>query len=146
MYHWRKEQLNMLGTVALILGLIGGFVSLIGTGWKCFREWVWNRLPAVRQLKKDQEKYTKLCQAAADHLALLKSLIDEIEDGCIQETLACLQDMRVTSDQATETVLYSLRQRLEHVIFSINNEAAVRQTSHNRKVKGLENETDTLEV
>ncbi len=126
--------------------LSGVTVASVAAIVKKTGSWLWNRLPAVRQLKKDQEKYTKLCQAEADHLALLKSLIDEIEDGCIQETLACLQDMRVTSDLATQQVLTILRQRLFRVIHRVNNEAANRQMYHNRKVKGITNETDTLEV
>ncbi len=129
----------MLGPIALILGIIGGFISLLVTIWKV-RGWIWNRLPAVQRLKKDQEKYSNLCKAEADHLALLKALIAELEDGCVQETIACLQSMRATADSVTPDVLSSLRQRLSRGIEHINNEAAVAQTLHNRSIRKLEDE------
>jgi hypothetical protein len=117
---------------------IGSFSALsVFSLLKVIASWAWNKLPAVQRLKKDQEVYSKLRKAEADHLARLKALIDEIEEGCIQETLACLKDMRVTSDLATQPVLTSLHQRLSNVIRHINNEAAAMQTSHNRIVGRL---------
>jgi hypothetical protein len=117
---------------------IGSFSALsVFSLLRVIASWAWNKLPAVQRLKKDQELYSKLRKAEADHLALSKALIDEIEEGCIQGTLACLKDMRVTSDLATQEVLTSLQQRLSNVIRRINNEAAAMQTSHNRIVGRL---------
>src|SRR5260370_18795390 len=91
---------------------IGSFSALsVLSIQKIIASWAWNKFPPVRQLKKDQEKYRKLCKEESYHLALLKALVDELEDGCTQETLACLKDMRVTSDLATQQVLTNLHQR-----------------------------------
>src|SRR5712692_2206227 len=98
----------------------------------------WSRLPAVQQLKKEQEKYSKLNGDAERNLAVLKALIHEIEDACVGETLSTLKDMRVTSGQATDQVLGSLRQRLQRAIYKINSEAADEMKRRNREVIKLE--------
>jgi len=126
--------------VSILQWIIGGsglsLLLILTTLWK-IRKWLWNQLPSVQQLKKDRAKYSQLCMAESDHLAHLKALIDELEERCVQETLACLQDMRTMPDFATQDMLYLLHQRLFRVIEHINNEAAVAQTTHTRAIKRL---------
>ncbi len=124
--------------MSILQWIIGGSGLSLLLILTTLRKWLWDQLPSVRQLKKDRAKYDQLCMAESDHLAHLKALIAEIEEGCIQETLDCLQDMRATADIATPDVLYSLQQRLSQVIRRINNEAAIAQTMHNRTIRRLE--------
>lgn len=125
-----------MSNVLVTLTAITIFASAVGTVGK-IASWIWNKLPPVHRLKKTQEKFDQLLREEYAHVALLKCLIEEIEDVCVQETIACLKDMRVTSDLATNQVLDSLRQRLFSVISHINNEAANKQSSHNRRDEQL---------
>ncbi len=130
-----------------LLWLISGLPPSIIMFFGLIVKWLWSKVILLRDArkmnedaKKTLENYRKLRKEEFDHVALLKCLIEELEDVCVQETIACLKRMRVTSDLATKQVLDSLQQGLWHNIERINNEAVTRQIDHNRKDEQLRDE------
>jgi hypothetical protein len=92
--------------------------------------WIWNQHPAAKELKR-----TKKINRLNDELyAELTYRLSHIEEVCIEETLQTLQDMRITSEQATNDVIDSLRQRLERHIRSMNKQTGDDIERYNKAV------------
>jgi hypothetical protein len=116
-----------------------GLLKKVGHG-------LWNKFPSVQQLKKDQEKFKRLCAANEKYLAILRVLVAEAQNSCCAIVETRLMATRIEAitgpdkNYARESLLLDINQNIRKALHRVTNLTAEESTAYNREIMRVKQE------